>query len=694
MMKKEKWIVANQDEVNINMLQKGLNISHLAASVLSARGIQSLNDALAFMDSDCRNISDPFLIADMDKAVEILTEAIDKGERIAVYGDYDVDGITATCILIKYLESKGADCRYYIPDRINEGYGLNECAISKLNEDGCTLLITVDSGITAVAETEHAKSLGIKVVITDHHECKEDLPKADAVVNPRRCDSLHPFRELAGVGVAFKLICAMESQRPVEELLEEYSDLVALGTIADVMPLVGENRIIVTAGLKRLMRTDNVGLKSLMQKLGLDIRPVSANSVSFVLAPRINAAGRLGEADCTAKLLLTGSSREACELAERLCELNRKRQEEENAIYEQITREIELDPSLVSGRIMILWGEGWHTGVIGIVSSRLADKYGMPCVLISMCGNCGKGSGRSVKGFNLYGALSENADLLERFGGHELAVGLSVHRENLEMLKKRLEDYAEKCSLEEDIEPCLPIDCRVDPSELQVDDVRGLSVLEPFGMGNPMPLFMLEGAKIDEITPISHERHVKLFLSKEENQFFGFVFGMGARSCPFIVGDQVDLVFSAELSYYKGRENVQLIIKDIKWSSGPSHCDKCSLEVYKRFFQGEQVTKDQALSLCPCRDDLVAVFRHIKANCSDGVLCGMPKTLYRRIKHESKCCMNQGRFLVCMDILKEFDIFDYDLIEGDIIIRDLNYKGKVDINGSRILKKLMDVIKG
>ncbi len=692
-MKKEKWIIAQRDENRIKSLQKTLGISGLAAAVLSARGMDAAAAAQEFMNCGSRDLYDPFLMADMDKAAALLEEAIEGGERIAVYGDYDVDGITATSILIRYLRTRGADCRYYIPDRINEGYGLNECAITALKEDGCTLLVTVDSGITAAREIEHARSLGIRVIVTDHHECKETLPCAEAVVNPRRPDSAYPFRELAGVGVAFKLICAMEKGRPIEELLDEYADVVALGTIADVMPVTGENRIIITEGLRRLRHTENIGLQTLMQKLGLESKPLTANSVSFVLAPRINAAGRMGEADCTARLMLTSDSREACALAEHLCDLNRRRQEEENAIYEEILGEIDRDPSLAAGKIIVLWGEGWHTGVIGIVSSRLAERYGVPCVLISMNGDCGKGSGRSIKGFNLYNALSENADLLERYGGHELAVGLSVQRENLRALRRRLEACAERCATEEPLEPCLNIDCAVDPRELTIREVKSLSVLEPFGMGNPMPLFVLCDARIEEVTPISHDRHVKLLFSKNGCQFYGFVFGMGARSCPFVAGDEVDLVFSAEINYFRGRESVQLVVKDIRWAEGPAACDACALEVYQRFTEGS-VTRDEARYLCPCRDDLVAVFRHVKANQSGGMLCGLPQTIYRKIKYESKCCMNQGRFLVCMDVLREFDIFDYTLAGDGIAIRDLQYKGKVDINGSRILKKLMEVIKG
>ncbi len=693
-MKKGKWEIAPRNEENIAFLQRQLGIGRLAATVLSVRGLTTPEAALEFLKTDASGVFDPFLMADMEKAVAVINDALEKGERIAIYGDYDVDGITATSIMVRYLKSRGADCLYYIPDRINEGYGLNECAISALYNDGCRLLITVDSGITAINEVAHAKSLGIRVIITDHHECREELPAADAVVNPRRGGDSYPFRELAGVGVAFKLICAMESGRGTEALLDEYADVVAVGTIADVMPLVCENRIISSWGIRRLKCTKNVGLKALMNKLGLEGKPLTANAISFILAPRINAAGRLGEAAVTASLMLTDNCEEACALAERLCELNRIRQEEENSIFEEIAIKLDQNPELLCGRVLILWGDGWHTGVIGIVASRLSDRYGMPCILISMTGDCGKGSGRSIKGFSLYSALGHCEQLLERYGGHELAVGLSINRKNLQQFKQAVEEYAEKSSQAEGIVSCLNIDCAVEPEDISLEEIKGLSVLEPFGMGNLMPVFTLAGARIEEITPISHDRHVKIYFSKNGSRFCGLVFGMGAYSCPFVPGDEVDLAFSAEVNYFKGAESVQLVIKEIRWGNTCREKDAKAYEAYRVFTEGNAIDKDCARALCPCKEDLVSVFRYIRTKMSNGVLRELPQTLYRKVKYESKCCMNLGKFMVCIDIFKEFGIFDY-VIEGDnVYIVDKNPEGRVDINGSRILKGLMDIIKG
>ena len=694
-MKKKKWLLSADHSACAEQMAGELELSRLTARVLAARGFDNQEKARDFMTQSVEGIHDPFLLKDMDKAVAEIRWAIENKVKVAVYGDYDVDGVTATCIMIQYLKKMGADCTYYIPDRLEEGYGLNVAAIQSLYDEGCRLLITVDSGITADEEAEYARSIGLRLIITDHHECKENLPAAAAVVNPRRMDSDYPFRELAGVGVAFKVICALEHHRPIEELLQEYADVVAVGTIADVMPLVGENRIIVSYGLQYLQNTRNYGLRSLMQKLGLDTKVVTSNAVSFTMAPRINAAGRLGGASSAARMFLTEDPREATALAEHLCNLNHRRQEEENGIYEQIMARLKVQPELTRGKTLVLWDDGWHNGVIGIVSSRLSDRYGVPCVLISMTGDSGKGSGRSIKGFNLYAALEKNADLLEKYGGHELAVGLTVKRENLEALRAALEDYA--CSnRDEEIVPCVNVDCRVEPQELTLREVRGLSALEPFGMGNPQPVFLMNDVRIEEITPISHDRHIKLHLSKQGRSFYAFVFGMGAKSCQFVKGDLLDIVFSAEINSYRGNENVQLVIKDVKWAEGEEQADREAGDTWRLFKEGHELTREQATLLCPTRDDLVAVFRHVKANAEDGLLAIPAATLYRKVRYEAKACshMNVGKLLTCLDVFTECGIFSYEYNGEDLAVRIMNYQGKADVNGSVVLKTLMAVLKG
>ena len=694
-MKKKKWLRSADHSACAEKMAGELELSRLTARVLAARGFDTNEKANDFMTQSVEGIHDPFLLKDMDTAVAEIRQAIENKVKIAVYGDYDVDGVTATCIMIQYLKKMGADCTYYIPDRLEEGYGLNVAAIQSLYDEGCRLLITVDSGITADEEAEYARSIGLRLIITDHHECKETLPAAAAVVNPRRMDSEYPFRELAGVGVAFKVICALEKDRPIEELLEEYADVVAVGTIADVMPLVGENRIIVSYGLRYLQNTRNYGLRSLMQKLGLDTKVVTSNAVSFTMAPRINAAGRLGGASSAARMFLTEDSREATALAEHLCDLNHRRQEEENGIYEQIMSRLKVQPELTRGKTLVLWDDGWHNGVIGIVSSRLSDRYGVPCVLISMTGDSGKGSGRSIKGFNLYAALEKNAHLLEKYGGHELAVGLTVKRENLEALRNALEECA-TVDREEEITPCVNVDCRVEPQELTLREVRGLSALEPFGMGNPQPVFLMNDVRIEEITPISHDRHIKLHLSKQGRNFYAFVFGMGAKSCQFVKGDLLDIVFSAEINSYRGNENVQLVIKDVKWAEGEESADRLAWDTWRAFREGREIGREEAALLCPTRDDLVAVFRHVKANAEDGILVTPAATLYRKVRYEAKACtsMNVGKLLTCLDVFTECGIFSYEQNGEDLSVRVMDYQGKADVNGSVVLKTLMTVLKG
>ena len=690
-MKKKKWIIAADDPQRSAALRRELLLPRLTARVLAARGVETAEQAQAFLDSSCGRIHDPFLLADMRKAVEEIEKAIAAKEKIAVYGDYDVDGVTATCILIRYLRSRGADCTYYIPDRLGEGYGLNTAAIRQLYGEGCRLLITVDSGITAVEEAEFAARLGLRLIITDHHECKEALPQAYAVVNPRRPDCPYPFRELAGVGVAFKLICALESAQPVEKLIAQYGDIVAVGTIADVMPIVEENRAIVAQGLNLLARTQNPGLRALLSTLGLNDKPVTSNSVSFVMAPRINAAGRMGGASLAARMFLTDSLDEAEELAQTLCDLNRARQEEENRIYQEIVAWLEQDPRRHQKKALVLWGDGWHNGVIGIVASRLADRYGVPCVLISMTGDSGKGSGRSIKGFNLYSALEQNAALLEKYGGHELAVGLSIHRDQLEPFRASIEELAETMGAGEEVVPSVAVDCSVGPEELSRDEVIGLSVLEPFGMGNPQPCFAMQNVVIEELTPISRDRHVKMLLSKGGKSFYAFAFGMGARTCAFVRGDLLDIAFSAEINRYKNRESVQLVLKDVRWAEQEQRQDGELAGCYRHFRAGDRLSCRQAEMLSPTREDLVAVFRHVRANAEGGMLCAPAQTLYRKVRYEARSGMNLGRLLVCLDVFAEFSIVEYDRAGDELAVRVLPKQGKVDINGSEILRRLSEM---
>ncbi|MCX7615152.1 MAG: single-stranded-DNA-specific exonuclease RecJ [Clostridiales bacterium] len=687
-MRQKKWIISGFDRDAAEALKNATGLSKLAVSVLCSRGIDTVSKAREFLQAAPSILHDPFLLKDMDIAVAKIKQSIKAGEKIAVYGDYDVDGVTATCVLVKYLRSKGSNCEFYIPDRLSEGYGLNIDAIGKLYSDGVKLLITVDSGITAIDEAEFASEIGLSLIITDHHECRDIIPNALAVINPRRQDSIYPFRELAGVGVAFKLICALEGKDKTEELLSMYGEYVAIGTIADVMPLINENRAIVKSGLSYIESTKNPGLKMLMKQVGMDGKRITSNAVSFILAPRINAAGRLGRADRAARLFLTQDYDEAERLAEELCELNRNRQTAENEILEEIIERLKTEFNPAQDHVIVLWGENWHHGVIGIVSSRISDRYGLPTVLISLEGDLGKGSGRSVSGFNLFEGLQQCSHLLEKFGGHELAVGLSIDRRNLLEFKKRLNEYASRITECKRTISVLPIDCEAEIKNIDIHNVKGLYELEPYGMGNQQPIFYLGNVTVEEITPISSERHLKMSFSKEGYWFYAFMFGTGSANCRFVEGDFVDIAFSLEINNYKNKENVQLILKDIRRTADEEDKDGKQIELYRQFMAGEQIRAADVDFMMPSRDNLVAVFRHVKTNASNGVLVTNADTLYRKIRRESKTKLELSQLMLCLEVFREFEIFNYINENGSLRIGINQFEDKVDIFGSKILLKL------
>lgn len=688
-MKTKRWVVAAPEREQVDTLMQD-GYAPLTAAVLAARGIGTARAAASYLSSDRAGLYDPFLLTDMDKAVAAIRGAMARGERIVVYGDYDVDGITATCTLVDYLRSKGADCAYYIPNRLREGYGLTRTAMEQLYEEGTRLLITVDSGITADEEIAAARDLGIQVVITDHHECHDSLPAADAVVDCKRPDCSYPFASLAGVGVAFKLICALEGD--TDAMLDRYADLVALGTVADVMPIVSENRIIVSAGLDKMSCTGNIGLEMLLREAGMKQRRLTSSTISFVLAPRINAAGRMGHADLAAELFLTKDPVRAQELAAALCEQNKLRQQEENTILEQALARLRREYRPAEDKIIVLAGKGWHHGVIGIVCSRLCDRYGCPVVLISLDENgVGKGSGRSVKGFNLFEALSSCSDLLERYGGHELAAGLTVSAEHVEELRARLRDYAEQHVTMADLMPQLLIDCMVQPNWISMQNISALSVLEPYGMGNPEPVFCMKDMTVEEITPISSDRHVRLTLIKDGIRFSAMWFGTGMGGLGFVEGNQVDAAFHLEINEFRGRRSVQLTLNDAQLSECEHLADQKLLNIYNTYMADGPLTAREARVLLPDRGDLVAVWRHITCRAEDGRFSVPDGALSRRVSWESRREINIGKLFVCLDVFSESGLISYHFKEGMLNILLKPYKGKADISGSVVLATLQSM---
>ena len=692
-MKMKRWVTAKPNLETVRSLARSCGFTPLAAAALCARGIDTPEAARAFLETDPAKLHDPMLLPDMAKARDTIRRAIEQGKKIAVFGDYDVDGVTSTCVMTRVLRSLGADVRHYIPDRLSEGYGLSMGAMDRLAQDGIGLIVTVDSGVSAFEEIARARELGMEVVVTDHHECREELPDANAVVNPKRADSTYPFAELAGVGVAFKLACALAGDGQQRAVLEQYADLVALGTVADVMLLVGENRIIVAAGLRRMAETQNVGLSMLLHESGQQGKRLTASTISFILAPRINAAGRLGHADMAAELFLTDDPRRAQTLAMALCEQNKQRQATENQILEQALQKLRREYDPLEDQVIVLAGEDWHHGVIGIVSSRICDRYACPTVLIALEDGIGKGSGRSVKGFNLYEALCDSAPLLERFGGHELAAGLTIREENIQQFHENMEASAREHVNPQELMPILHIDCPIAPEFISTEATRGLDVLEPFGMGNPQPVFSMCDLLVEEITPISSDRHVRLTLSKDGQTYTAMLFGTGQGGCGFAQGNYVDAAFCLEINEYRGRCSVQLVIRDIQLSTCEVMADQKILNLYNRFMSDGALTAREARVLLPERRDLVAVWRHILSRSEDGWLSVPDGALSRRVSWESRREINIGKLLVCLDVFSESRLLSYHFREGQLNIVLKHIEGKADISKSVVLKTLQSMSK-
>lgn len=543
------------------------NVPLIIANVLLNRGIE-VSEFASFMSKSKKDIKNPMTMLDMEKASERIAEGVKKKEKMVIYGDYDVDGITSTALLYEFLKSVGADVIYYIPDRKDEGYGINIMAVNKLIKQGMKLLITVDCGITAIGEVEFAKLQGMDVIITDHHTCKERIPTAAvAVVNPKRQDDAYGFDGLAGVGVAFKLVLALSMKLGIRtgETFDKYVDLAAIGTIADVVPLVDENRIIVDKGLSFLQSPSRPGLSALLRIAGVSEKKVTASTVAFALAPRMNAAGRLGTAVTAVELLLTKDSVRAQEIAEELDKENRARQETEHEINTEALEMIAADPNFDKKKVIVLAKEGWHNGVIGIVASRIAEQFYKPTILISLTNGVGKGSGRSTAGFNLFEALNDSDELLTNFGGHAVAAGLGINEGNIEKFTAKINKYAESVMTEDDMVPVVRIDCMLGGRNLNLGTVNVVSSLEPYGMGNEKPVFAIKNASVQNVSAVGAEKkHLRMQIEKDGVWVNCIGFGLGEYVRLISPGDKVHLAFRLDINSYQGNDSVQLVLSDIK----------------------------------------------------------------------------------------------------------------------------------
>lgn len=565
------WIFRNKklDEKKINSLSDTYRIPRVISTILLNRNIDGENISV-YLKKSMSDIVNPNLMLDMSKAVDRICSAVKNKEKIAVYGDYDVDGITSTALLYEFLISIGADAEYYIPDRKGEGYGINIMAVNRLIKDGIKLMITVDCGITAIGEVEFAKLQGMDVIITDHHTCKERIPTAaSAIVNPKRPDCEYPFDALAGVGVAFKLILALAVKNGLNtnEIFKKYADIAALGTIADVVPLLGENRIIADKGLKLMQNPQRAGLRAIMEVAGILGKKITSSSIAYAIAPRLNAAGRLGNASTAVELLLTHDIKRAREIAAVLDEENKLRQATEKQIFDEAISMIADDPNFEKKKVIVLCQEDWHQGVIGIVASRLTDIYYKPCILISYSNGIGKGSGRSIKAFNLFDALSHCEKHLTDFGGHAVAAGLNINMSDIDGFIKEINKYADETLTERDMIPTVDIDCPVSETALTVENAKVLSGLEPFGMCNERPTFSISNVQIAAISAVGADnRHLKLKICKNSRYAVCIGFGLGGYVSNIRRGDFVDIAFNMDINEYHGTETLQMVIKDIKLS--------------------------------------------------------------------------------------------------------------------------------
>ena len=605
-MEEEPWSDAKYSSV-LSAQQKE---NALLAGILTARGITDPAEALTLLAGE-EDLSDPFLLTDMKKACECIWQAIDNGETIVVFGDYDVDGVTATALLYQHLKGMGAMVKCMLPSREGDGYGLSRNAIQSIHDKGYQLIVTVDNGISAVEEAEFAAELGIDLIITDHHLPPETLPKAVAVVDPRRLDDTSPFKGLCGAGVAFKLCAALDGCPP-EEMLDYCGDLAAVGTVADVMPLTGENRTLVKSGLRQLQNTDRPGLEALLEEVGLAGRPITAENISYAIAPRINAAGRMDSAVTALQLVLCEDPDRAEELAHKLNEINIKRQETELEIFKAAQVLLEQQPERLEDRVMLLWGRDWHPGVIGIVASRLVERTGRPVIVVTVDehGEC-KGSGRSVPGFNLHACIGSCADLLIRYGGHAMAAGLSVREENLPELRRRLNEWAAR---ECPVLHTAPLECDlpIHLDRVTVDSVRRIDALAPFGAENPTPVFLLQSAVVDGVYPVSEGRHSRLRLRQGNASVYAVWFGMPSEQLPYTMGDVVDAALN--LSVYESARGAQLSgrILDLHPAGlGTKLAEQAALVAALR--RGTPLTAEQKTLITPDRSHIITVYRELQA---------------------------------------------------------------------------------
>ncbi|WP_417407681.1 single-stranded-DNA-specific exonuclease RecJ [Hominenteromicrobium sp.] len=674
-----KWEVRPLDKERAAAFAQTYGVPFFLAMLMNIRGLDDAAHLREFL-GEGEPLSDPFLLKDMDKAAARITRAVDNMEKIAVYGDYDADGVTSTAMLYSYLETRGADVIFYIPQREGEGYGMNMGAVEYLKEQGVSLIVTVDNGISSVQEVARANELGIDVVVTDHHRPQEILPDAVAVVDAYRPDDTSPYKHFSGVGIAFKLLMALEDGAgDVEDLLEAYSDLAAIGTIGDIVPLTGENRTLIRAGLERLSQSDRPGVQALLENAGIAGKALTSTNVAFTLVPRINATGRMGAPERAVRLLISGYEEEAEVLSEEICADNEERRRVEAEIAEAAFADIEAK-GYMKDRVVVVDGENWHHGVIGIVASRVTERCGKPCMIISRGETEAKGSGRSIEGFSLFEAICACGDLLIKFGGHPMAAGITLKPENIEAFRKRINQYAAEHF------PQMPtqtvtLDCKLNPAALSVSMAQSLTQLEPFGNGNPQPVFGLFNMELSNVTPVGGGGHLRLTLEKNGAVITAMRFNTKPEELPYHIGDKIDLAVQLEAREFRGQPSLTVIVRDMKFATFNTEKNIASLASFEKWQRGEVLSAEDKNRLYPDRACLAAIYRALRT------VNGKETDQVRFVSQFGKD-MTLGLFKTALLVFEERGLAHSEIADDTFTATLIETSGKTDITRSPVLLAL------
>lgn len=674
-----KWEVRPLDKERAAAFAQTYGVPFFLAMLMNIRGLDDAAHLREFL-GEGEPLSDPFLLKDMDKAAARITRAVDNMEKIAVYGDYDADGVTSTAMLYSYLETRGADVIFYIPQREGEGYGMNIGAVEYLKEQGVSLIVTVDNGISSVQEVTRANELGIDVVVTDHHRPQEILPDAVAVVDAYRPDDTSPYKHFSGVGIAFKLLMALEDGAgDVEDLLEAYSDLAAIGTIGDIVPLTGENRTLIRAGLERLSQSDRPGVQALLENAGIAGKALTSTNVAFTLVPRINATGRMGAPERAVRLLISGYEEEAEVLSEEICADNEERRRVEAEIAEAAFADIEAK-GYMKDRVVVVDGENWHHGVIGIVASRVTERCGKPCMIISRGETEAKGSGRSIEGFSLFEAICACGDLLLKFGGHPMAAGITLKPENIEAFRKRINQYAAEHF------PQMPtqtvtLDCKLNPAALSVSMAQSLTQLEPFGNGNPQPVFGLFNMELSNVTPVGGGGHLRLTLEKNGAVITAMRFNTKPEELPYHIGDKIDLAVQLEAREFRGQPSLTVIVRDMKFAAFNTEKNIASLASFEKWQRGEALSAEDKNRLYPDRACLAAIYRALRT------VNGQETDQVRFVSQFGKD-MTLGLFKTALLVFEERGLVHSEIADDTFTATLIETSGKTDITRSPVLLAL------